>query len=334
MGKDHRTKPRKPKIGIALGGGGARGLAHIVVLEVLDELNVRPDIISGTSIGAIMGAAYASGLSAADIRNYARDRLSRRRALFRELITKRGAPLTKMLGALQLRSALLKADKLLDIVMPPDMSGQFEDLAIPLRIVATEFYQQREVVFSSGPLRPAVAASMAVPVIMSAVEFNGATYYDGGLVNPLPYDVIADDVDIVIAVNVLGGPDNGGDEFVDVLEPKKDRPSAMKALVRSSQILQRTIVREKLKTAQPDILLDIDTGKYNAADFMKLDKILDAAAPAKDEFKRKLTRVLNAQTLHDVAEDINGNGAADVSSAHTSDHASSGQRLSERLMQG
>src|SRR5262245_33901723 len=107
-----------PSIGLALGGGGARGLAHILMLEVFDELGLRPKVIAGTSIGAIFGAAYASGLSAKLIRAYAEESLGRRLDLARLLIGARAEPMLKILQFLPWRAALLSPELLLDAVFP------------------------------------------------------------------------------------------------------------------------------------------------------------------------------------------------------------------------
>src|SRR5690606_25378284 len=150
-------------------------------------------------------------------------------------------------------------------------------LRTPLHIVTTDFYAQSSLVLTSGPLMPAIAASMALPAIFQPVIVGDRVCVDGGLVNPLPFDVIAGAADITIAVDVSGGvPD--ADE-----QPGNGRyPSAFEALVTSSQILQRSIVIEKLKSARPDIYIDVGVDQFHVLEFYKFDEILQAAAPAKD----------------------------------------------------
>lgn len=287
------TAPQ-PTVGLALGGGGARGLAHIVVLEAFDELNLKPNVISGTSIGALIGAAYASGLSAAQIRTHAHDILVRRSELLGNLVRTPGTSIQKVLGALQLRSAILKPDALLEIVLPIKNGYTFRDLEIPLRVIATDFGNQSEVVLQDGPLREAIAASIAVPAIFSPVTANGMTLVDGGLVNPLPFDTLAGEADITVAVDVLGS--TPGPDAATQKQPDKP-PGAFRTLLGSFQILQNTIVREKLKTQQPDIFIEIESQGIHAADFFKFEKILEAAQPAKEQLKRRLSRIMSAQTL-------------------------------------
>src|SRR5436190_18669475 len=108
----------RPTIALALGGGGARGLAHILMLEAFDELGLKPKVIAGTSIGAVFGAAYASGLSASLIRAHAEEALGRRFDFFRQLLLARSEPVLKFLNFLPIRSSVLSPAALLELVLP------------------------------------------------------------------------------------------------------------------------------------------------------------------------------------------------------------------------
>ena len=144
-----------PSVALALGGGGARGLAHILMLEVFDELGIRPKLIAGTSIGAMFGAAYASGYRAADIRGITKDALRQRFDLLRQLFMARSDPVQKILGLGLRRSALLKPEVLLDLIIPPGVAKTFDGLEIPLRVVASDFFAQ-EVNTQKSPAFPVV----------------------------------------------------------------------------------------------------------------------------------------------------------------------------------
>ena len=277
---------RQPSIALALGGGGARGLAHILMLEVFDELGLKPKVIAGTSIGAIFGAAYASGLSGKEIRAQCEVILGERLGLFRELMAARAT--TSLLSIFSLRSALLEPGVLLDILMPRGVATDFAHLAIPLKVVATDFYGQDAVVFQEGPLRRAVAASMALPALFQPVVIDGRALIDGGLVNPLPFDLLQGMADIVVAIDVAGAP---------LPSEKREWPSATEALWAASFIFERTIIREKLKQRQPDIYVDAGTGHFQVLDFLKFNEILKRAEPAKERFKAQLLKVLTAETL-------------------------------------
>jgi NTE family protein len=277
----------RPSIGLALGGGGARGLAHILMLEVFDELGLKPKIIAGTSIGALFGAAYASGLSARLIRAHAEEVLSQRLDIARLLFAARAEPVARFLNLLPVRFALLKGELLLESMLPSGVAQDFATLTIPLRVVATDFYAQEQVIFSHGSLRTAIAASMALPAIFAPVISDGRTLMDGGLVNPLPFDIIRDEADITVAIDVSGASTGPG---------KHQQPSAFSALMSSSQILQRSIVREKLKAQQPDIYIDVEVDEFHVLQFHRFRAVLEAAQPAKAKLRRQLLRVLASQT--------------------------------------
>ncbi|MBL8566347.1 MAG: patatin-like phospholipase family protein [Hyphomicrobiaceae bacterium] len=279
---------RRPRIGLALGGGGARGLAHIPILEAFDELGLKPDIISGTSIGAIFGAAYASGISGSAIRAHTLEVLTQRFALLRDLFNARAQVMNRVLGIFAVRSALLDPVSLLDIIMPPGIANDFDDLKIPLRIVATDFYNQEPYVFSSGPLKQAVAASMSLPALFQPVMAGGHAMIDGGLSNPLPFDLLGGDADIIVAVDVSGAP---------VPSENRNHPTAFEALFASAFIFERTIIREKLKNGQPDIYIEGGTSHFQVLDFLRLNEVLAAAEPAKQKLKSQLQRILASETL-------------------------------------
>ncbi|HEU0061465.1 MAG TPA: patatin-like phospholipase family protein [Hyphomicrobiaceae bacterium] len=277
----------RPSIALALGGGGARGLAHILMLEVFDELGLKPKIIAGTSIGALFGAVYASGLSAALIRAHAEQILSQRLDIARLLFAARAEPIIKLLNVLPVRFALLKPEQLLESLLPSRVARDFAGLQIPLRVGATDFYAQEQLVLSAGPLRTAIAASMALPAIFAPVVSQGRTLMDGGLVNPLPFDVIREEADITVAIDVSGASTGPG---------KHPQPSAFSALMASSQILQRSIVREKLKAQQPDVYIDVEVDEFHVLQFHRFKAVLEAAMPAKEKLRRQLLRVLASQT--------------------------------------
>jgi NTE family protein len=278
----------KPTIAIALGGGGARGLAHIAILEVLDERGLKPVLIAGTSIGAIIGAAYASGIPARHIRAHAETVLRQRFDLVRQIFSARATPIQQIMRLVQLRSAVLRPDVLLDLLMPPRLKRDFAELEIPLKIVTTDIHTYQPVVFDEGPLVTAIAASIAIPALFTPVEHGGRLLLDGGLVNPLPFDLIEGRADITIAIDVSGTA--GAAE-------EQRQPTALEALLVASQVLQHTIVREKLMHIQPDIFIDMPVNRFGILEFHKFREILAAAEPAKEQLRRQLDRVMGAVTL-------------------------------------
>ena len=279
---------RQPTIALALGGGGARGLAHVLVLEVFDELGLKPKVIAGTSIGALFGAAYASGLSAKHIRALTEETLAGRLDIVRQLFSARSDPVQKFLNFFPLRTSLLKAEAVIDMIIPSQVANDFKSLAIPLRLVATDLGSRSAVIMTAGPLRQAVAASIAIPVIFQPVIVDGRTLVDGGLVNPLPFDLVIKDADICVAIDVSG---TASELDLGV------QPSALVVAAQSLQILEKSITREKLQHTRPDIYIDVEVDKFHALEFHRAKEIMLAAMPIKDRLKRQLDRVLGAETL-------------------------------------
>lgn len=281
------SPPKMPSVALALGGGGARGLAHILMLEVLDELGIRPTVIAGTSIGALYGAAYASGLSAAHLRAYTEEILGRRFDLIRQLFAARSEPVQRLLRVLPLRSSLLNSATLLDLLFPGQVAKDFSQLEIPLKVVATDLSSQEAVLLDSGPLRPAVAASIAIPVLFSPVVIDGRTLVDGGLANPLPFDLIDGMADVTIAIDV-----NAKTAEADI----GPRPTAVEVIVQSIQILQKAVTRERLRYRRPDVLIEVTVDQFGVLEFTRPHEILEAAQPAKAALRRELLRALGRAT--------------------------------------
>jgi NTE family protein len=267
------------RIGLALGGGGARGLAHIAILEAFDECGLKPAMIAGTSIGALIGAAYASGMSASDIRRYCGAAFARRSALLRHIYKRwRGGVWDYWRPG---SPALFKSERIFELVLPADLPKTFENLAIPFQTVATDFFTQSEYVSATGPLLPAIAASSALPALLTPVMLDGRVLIDGGFVNPLPFDLLKPQTDVVIAVDVSGGAS----------EPKEGFPRPMEALLGAQQIALRSIINAKLKSSAPSLLVRPAVGQFRVLDFRRMDEILAASAEAKDVVLRGLSRL-------------------------------------------
>jgi NTE family protein len=266
-----------PSVAIALGGGGARGIAHIAILEALDELGVRPRAASGTSIGAIIGAAYASGIEARHLRAHVLAVMRNRSEVMGKLLKARIGRFTDIVLRGLANPVLLDAELFLDLFWPDLMPQRFEDLAIPLQVITADFHERCEAIYSSGPLAPAVAGSMAIPGLIKPVEMGGRVLIDGGAVNPLPYDVLFGAADIVVAVDVtFGGP------------RERRNPTPFEAMFGAAQIMQGAITAQKLKLRAPEILVRPTVEQFRVLDFFRAGQILRAAEPAKEEIKRAL----------------------------------------------
>ncbi|WP_439497108.1 patatin-like phospholipase family protein [Bosea sp. (in: a-proteobacteria)] len=274
----------EPEIALVLGAGGARGLSHIVVLEALDELGVRPALIVGCSIGAIVGAAYAAGLSGRELREHVALTFKDRAKVVARLLDARVGKFTDLMRGLG-NPVLVDGERLLDLFWPEAVPDRFEDLALPFAAVATDYHLHAEVSLSSGPLTPAVAASLAIPGLVRPVMVGERVLIDGGAINPLPYDRLAAPGRIVMAVDT-SAPATISDRRI---------PEPLEAMVGVSQILTRTIVQRMIERQPPDILIRAGIDGYGGLDFFKAQAILDASEPLKDEVKRRLSQALERQ---------------------------------------
>ena len=270
-----------PSLGLALGGGGARGLAHVHALAALDDLGIRPSSIVGCSIGALVGAAAAAGLSGAEIEDEMLAALGRPADVWGRIWKLRPRNLADIAGGLP----LFDPEAAIREFLPERVPDDFGDLPIPFSIVAADYCGAAEVEIGAGSLRRAVAASIALPALFRPVDIGGLMLIDGGVVNPLPFDKLPEDVGMVLAVDVVGMPvrsDNG--------RP----PGAREALFGSSQILMQALIAEKLKSRQPDVLIRPPIDGIGVLDFLKAKDILAATACVREEVKAAVGRRLDA----------------------------------------
>jgi NTE family protein len=268
-----------PRIGLALGSGGARGLAHVLVFEVLDTLGLTPHRVAGSSIGAVMGSLYAAGLSATDIHEVI-DGITKSRdeTWFEALISRELTRWMSFVAPGMGPGGLAHADAFIEFLQEAAGISRFDELGIPLRVVATDFWTREMVVFDSGDLWPAVQASMAVPGLFKPVTHDGRLLVDGGLTNPVPFDLLGD-CDLIIAVDVLGTRTPDGEAEV---------PSSLDSIFNTFQIMQTAIVAEKLKRQQPDFLVRPDIRNVRVLDFYRFEEIFEQGRPARDALEADL----------------------------------------------
>ena len=270
--------------GIAFGGGGARGLAHIHVIEALDELGIRPVAIAGSSIGAIMGAGMASGMTGKDIHDYARSILGRRAEVMARMWRARpGTFAEAMQGGL--RVSQFNVERILKAFLPDAIPETFAELKIPLKVTATDYFGHRLAVISDGDLPSALAASAAIPAVFRPVMRDGRLLIDGGIYNPVPFDLIDDDADIIIAVDVVGAP----------TDAERKHPTSVDLMFGATQLMMQSIIANKLNQCQPDILIRPAVSKYRVLDFMKIDAMMSETVAIKDELKREIEKAVEAR---------------------------------------
>ncbi len=176
-------------VGLALGGGGARGVAHIAYLKALDEMGIKPSIISGTSSGAIVGSLYAGGMTPDEMM-----------AMLERLFNIKKRSNVSLLKAFKREGFASGIAKPFLMELLPKKT--FEELDIPLKIVATNFHTLQEKVFDTGEILPALMASIAFPSVFVPQQADGAYYVDGGATNIVPFDIIRKECDVLIAIDV------------------------------------------------------------------------------------------------------------------------------------
>jgi NTE family protein len=274
-------KPDRPKIGLVLGGGGAKGNAHIGVLKVLEELKIPIDYIAGTSMGSIVGSLYASGLSADEIETLItsidwkdvfsgkperKDIDFRRKREDFEILS--GISLGVEDGEIQLPKGLVKDQKvnvLFEVLMLHIVEiNDFDKLPIPFRAVATDLETGEMVVLKKGRLSDAARASMSVPGAFPPVEVDGRILIDGGIVRNLPVDIVREmGADIIICIDV-GKP----------LPTRKDLKGPLSILNQMVGIMMEKNVEDQIKTLGPkDIYINPKLGKLGSGDFDKAAEI-------------------------------------------------------------
>ena len=270
------------RIGLALGGGGARGFAHILALEVLDTHGIKPAVIAGTSMGSIMGALYASGLSGGEIRSLVDSHTITRRDRLKDVFRKR-SDLIQWLSFLRFswsKQGLFRADRVLKYLLGRVNVESFEQLKTPLRVVATDFHSVEKVVFDSGELEPALQASISIPGVFTPVEHEGRILVDGGVVDNLPYHLLLDECDLVIAVDVSASK-----------PPRRSRPPTMlEAVLATFDTLVTEVTEAAMESHAPHVVVRPDLGGILALDFGRVDEVFDRAKPAMEAFDQELTR--------------------------------------------
>ena len=254
-------KKKSPKIGLALGGGGARGLAHLGVIQRLNELGIPIHCVAGTSIGAIIGSIFAAGTL---------DRA----------FEWCGEPDWKKLPKILFESrpsakALVKGDGVAKLLADLIPAQRFDALSLPYAAVATDLHTGEEVVMREGDLVSAILASMAIPGVFRPVERNGHVLVDGGLVNPLPIAACrALGADRVIAVDI-----NPPDKH----PPKPFRKMTMAdVLVDTFRIFNVEMTRHALADDPPDLLITPDVGDVMMLDFRNAQEVIERGRQAID----------------------------------------------------
>ncbi len=259
---------RRPRLGLALGGGGARGYAHIGLLRVLEREGIPVDYLAGTSMGGLIAAGYATGMTAAQLEAAA---LAMR---------------TRHLLDLTLSSmGLLEGKRLRQLLVRMFGDKEFADTRIPLCLVAVDLNTGEELTLSEGSLVDALRATVSVPGIFCPAAWRGRLLVDGGVTNNVPADVVrAMGAEVVIAVDV------GNPQFVPLAEEAASRriflPGLARlsplfgAMIRSVTIMQAEILRHRLAQARPDLVIRPGIGPVNIEEFERAAEVIPTGQQA------------------------------------------------------
>jgi NTE family protein len=190
----------------------------------------------------------------------------------------RKAKLIDIFSMKSLMSLHLEGTKLADLALPDHLPQTFEATRIPFKVIATDYERMEEVVFTSGSLVQAVGASIAIPGLIAAPLINGRVHVDGGVVNPVPFDHVRANNDLVVAIDVTGKPK-------PVSGPK---PTNMELAVGSLLIMFNQLAESRRALMPPDIYIKPAVDQFAAGDFFKVHEMFAAAEPAKEQLKRAL----------------------------------------------
>lgn len=233
-----------PKIGLALGSGGARGFAHLGVIKVLKEENIPIDLIAGSSMGALVGAFYGTGL---DI-----DKLYKLAYAFKRKY---------YLDFTVPKMGFISGNRVKELIRMFTKNKNIEDLQIPLSIVATDLLKGERVVFNKGPVASAVRASIAIPGILVPERIDGRVLVDGGVVDKVPISILKEmGADIVIAVDVSS---------VKMIE---EITSIYDVILQSIEIMQNEIM--KYRVMEADVMISPLVTQYSSRAFTNIEDII------------------------------------------------------------
>lgn len=258
---------RAPRVGLALGGGAARGFAHVGVIQVLEEAGIRPDLVVGTSAGSLVAALYASGKGSALLQQVAE---SMEEAAFTDWtlpIFSRG---------------MLRGEALARYVNSQVGNKLIEEMALPLGIVATDLNSGQGVLFQRGDTGTAVRASSAVPAVFLPVRISGHEYVDGGLVSPVPVRFARQmGADLVVAVDISSAPEGN---------PAGD---TMQILLQTFAIMGKSINAYELREA--DVVVRPGLAGVKSADFEARRRAIEAGRAAMQQMLPQLRLAMGAK---------------------------------------
>ena len=242
------------KIGIALGGGAARGYAHIGVLNAINELNIPISYVAGTSIGSFIGALYTSG----NLKTFEKEVRSRN-SFMKDVLFKLDPVFPKL--------SIMNGNEVIRIFKEITDINTFEELNIPLTTVATDIVNNVKIESNKGDLINAIKASIAIPGVLTPTYVNDNLCVDGGLIDPVPLQSIIDmGSDRTIAVNLYG---------LQTSKKKDNKYNIVDIVDRSAKIILNNVTHLSFKNNEPNILIEPPIDQFYGWDFHRANELID-----------------------------------------------------------
>lgn len=304
---DHFPNDR-PKIGLVLSGGGAKGMAHVGVIRAMEKAGIRPDYVVGTSMGSVVGGLYAMGYNADELEQIIRsidwDLIISNRVGFEKISFEEKEYYNRYLlefpirnGKISLPSGLIEGQMLSEVLhyytWPARKYKHFDDFPIPFRCIATDISTGKQVILENGYLHDALRSSIAIPTAFTAFQLDSTMVVDGGVVNNFPVDVIREmGAEFVIGVNV------SDEDFIRA--EKLEGFGAILMQLSMAQSLGKTVEN----IAQTDIYIKPDLGPYGTASFGDFDAILKIGDVTGEKFYPQFRQVADSLGLTDFAQGI------------------------------
>ena len=254
------------KIGIALGGGAARGYAHIGVLNAINELNIPISYVAGTSIGSFIGALYASG----NLKTFEKEVRSRN-SFMKDVLFKLDPVFPKL--------SIMNGNEVIRIFKEITDINTFEELNIPLTTVATDIVNNVKIESNKGDLINAIKASIAIPGVLTPTYVNDNLCVDGGLIDPVPLQSIIDmGADRTIAVNLYG---------LQTSKKIDNKYNIVDIVDRSAKIILNNVTHLSFKNNEPNILIEPPIDQFYGWDFHRANELIDIGYDTAKEILRK-----------------------------------------------
>src|SRR5262249_48184510 len=201
---------------------------------------------------------------------------------WRKLILARAGTIANLFAMGFGSATLIDAERFCAQFLPEQVPADFDQLAIPLTVIASDLYRRRQVAFSPGALKPGIAASIALPTVMRPVVVDDKVLVDGGATNPLPFDALRGRADVIVAVDISGEPN----------EERRDIPNPWECLLATVLVMGNAITAEKVKHGAPDLIVRPKVGAFRSTDFLQASAVLRASEPVKAELKERLEALL------------------------------------------